>query len=87
MSHTSVLSRSYSKSRPNMPDKVKGGGEGGGGMSQSKLFKDFFVCLFVCLEISDAGGGVLPKSNLVKELFCLSLDFVTCHVSCVRCHM
>jgi hypothetical protein len=67
-----------------MPDKVKGG-MGWGGYVSIQTVQGFFFFFF--LEIGDAGGGGLPKSNLVKELFCLSLDFVTCHVSCVRCHM
>ena len=43
-------------------------------MSESKLFKELFVVVWIW-TFFDAEGGGKPKSKLFEELFCLILDF------------
>ena len=58
------------KKSPSVWKKFKGGG----GPVRIQTFRGTFCCC-LCLEIFDAGGGVLPKSKLFEELFCSSLNF------------
>ena len=69
-----------------LPQHARKSLRGGGLCLNPNFSRIFFVVVFVW-EFLMHGEGSYPNPNLLRKHFCLSLDFVTCHVSGVTFNM